>query len=99
MQRDARGLQPSVELPWSPPWSVDLGEALVDLLADVSVLQADVASAATWLDDEDARRRRSAAIDAAVALRARCATHGFTATAHALHEIASSLRAWEALGA
>lgn len=98
IHREARGLQPSVELPWSPPWGPDLADDLVDVLADVAVLQADLADARTWDADDDGRRRRATAIDTAASLQARCLTLGFGGTARALHGIASSLRAWEALG-
>lgn len=98
IQREARGLQPSVELPWSPPWGPELADGLVDVLADVAVLQAELADARTWDADDDGRRRRTGAIDATASLRARCLTLGLSGTAHALQEIASSLRAWDALG-
>lgn len=98
IQREARGLQPSVELPWSPPWGRELAAGLVDVLADVAVLQAELADARTWDADDDGRRRRATAVESAASLRARCVALGFAGTARALREIASSLQAWDALG-
>ncbi|MFM2475444.1 hypothetical protein, partial [Burkholderia cenocepacia] len=95
IQRDARGLTPSIELPWSPPFGDDLDPALVDLMADVLVLQADVADERTWGDD--AAQRRTRAVDASTSIAVRADALSLRATAHALREIAASMRAWDAL--
>jgi len=95
--RDARGLAPSIELPWMPPWGDELDAELVDLMADVLVLQADVADARAWDDDAEGARLRTRLVDAASALATRCDARGFRATSHALREIAATTRAWEAL--
>lgn len=93
--RDARGLTPSIELPWSPPFGDELDAGIVDLLADVLVLQADVTDERTW-DDDDARRRTRVVV-AATSIAARADALALRATAHALREIAASVRAWETL--
>lgn len=93
--RDARGLTPSIELPWSPPFGDELDAALVDLVADVLVLQADVVDARTWHDD--GARRRVRVVDASTSIAERADALALRATASALREIAASVRAWEAL--
>lgn len=97
--RDARGLAPSIELPWTPPWGEEFDASLVDLLADVLVLQADVADDRTWGDDADGARRRTRCVDAAVALAERCDARDLRSTSHALREVAATTRAWASLAA
>lgn len=97
IQRDARGLAPSVDLPWMPPWGDELAAEVVDVLADVRVLQADVVDARSWSDDESGAQRRIRLVETVDALSARTDAQSFGATTHALREIAASLRAWEAL--
>ena len=95
--RDARGLAPSIELPWMPPWGDELDADVVDLLADVRVLQADVADELAWTDDADGAHRRVRLVDAAARLADRCDARAYRATSHALREIAAATRAWESL--
>ena len=97
IQREAKGLAPSIELPWTPPWGDDVAPDVVELLADLAVLQADVAAARTWTRDDAAALRRRRAVDDAEGLAERAADRGAQATAARLRAIASSLRAWEAL--
>lgn len=95
--RDARGLAPSVELPWMPPWGSELADDLIDVIADVHVLHADVAHDDAWIDDAHGALRRSHVIASSTALAARCDERAFRSTAHALREIAATLRAWESM--
>lgn len=95
--REARGLAPSIELPWMPPWGGDLDAELVDLMVDVVVLQSDVVDARAWDDDASGAQHRARIVDACTSVVVRADALALRTTAHAVREIAASLRAWEAL--
>lgn len=97
IHRDARGLAPSIELPWMPPWGDELADDLVDLIADVLVLQADVADERSWLDDATGAQQRAHLAGTCTTLAARADAHALRATATTVREITASLRAWEAM--
>lgn len=96
IQRRTDRLTPSIELPM-PPWGPEVAEHLVDVAADVLVLQASLAGSRTWQLDEVGAGHRREALRTARSIVERCAKHGLTTTADAVRSIESSLRAWETL--
>ncbi|WP_144718154.1 hypothetical protein [Agrococcus jejuensis] len=96
IHRRSGALMPSLELPM-PPWGPELADDLVDVASDVVVLQATLAGSRAWQHDDDGARLRRDALTTIQSIRERCLALDLTITEHAVHEVESLVRAWEAL--
>ncbi|SDI01523.1 hypothetical protein [Agrococcus jejuensis] len=94
--RRSHALMPSIELPM-PPWGPEVPQDLVDIAADVLVLDASLAGSRTWQLDEVGAGFRREALANAQSIHERCAAQGLTTTADAVRFVQSSLRAWETI--